>query len=279
MAKLTQSLLRVSLALGAIASLAACDPAERVEAPAGVRDLARWFFANHRTASAEEVDAALTNLIPSLEAETADGNPKFGSLDALTEDDIAFTGLDVDPSPAAGFFLMNRLDCDIDTLEEIVTAENQNELYDGVYDSYTRSYSGSRDDYLDGATDSLPWTIDYSATPIAETYTANADAGMWRIEGGESGAGKVLMQSAFLTAPADFGGAENHAYEQDYQVELYFSVDGESVLHFYPLWRYMQIGAFSVEDDFFVELLLNGLIDWDENTEALCQTWPDLPEG
>jgi hypothetical protein len=255
--------------------LTACPNPEKTEAPEELEDLAAWFWSNQREAPELDIEASLVNLHPHVVDLTADG-PAVGPLPVLTEDDIAWTGVERDPTQTVGVYLANTFECDLETLTEILTHPNQDELHDGVYDDYSRDYQHDRDEFLAGDSDLLLWATSYKATPTVNQYSATTSSGVRRANPVDGDLGPVILQGTFLPEPADFGGIDNHAFEQDYQLEVYYEVDGR-IHHFYGLWRSMQIGAFSIEDDIMINFTLDALIQWDQQNEDLCATWPELP--
>ena len=59
-------------------------------------------------------------------------------------------------------------------------------------------------------------------------------------------------------------------FEQDYQIELFWERAPGELVHAYGIWREMNVGGLSAEDEGFVNVTLNNMVDWDEQTVALC---------
>ena len=58
--------------------------------------------------------------------------------------------------------------------------------------------------------------------------------------------------------------------DQDYQLEAYWTSGGR-VVHAYGMWRKASFGTgFDMESESSQRILLNNLLDWDEDTAALC---------
>ena len=265
----------------------ACPNPEKTQAPDDLVGLAKHLWQVQRDVPDADLEEALLNLEPVIrdltQGENNNGDlvikPAVGPLPVLTDDEIAWTELDNDPSEAPGLFLANQYDCDIETLQEILTAPNQGDLHTGVYDSYDRDYEQNRGDFLDGEGDRLLWQTSYSATPTVTQYSATTSSGVRRavLEGDDFSGPFAIIQGTVLREPADFGdAADDHFFTQDYQLEVFYPRDGR-IHHFYGMWRQMQVGSFGVHDEIFINFTLDALIQWDKQNEDLCATWPELP--
>ena len=88
------------------------------------------------------------------------------------------------PAPASTrpIFMINRYSCDMDQLVRVVTAEDQNGLYD-MYRTYSRSYEVPSDveRFRNGEVTQLDWTGSLTATiPTAGEYTYDFGTGARR---------------------------------------------------------------------------------------------------
>lgn len=271
-------LFRVPALLVAIACLSACPP-PRAEAPEDLEGLARYFFAAQVSATDEELDEAIGNLSEVLEG-VLDGEPhKVGALQLLDQETLDAAEVSGgDPSEAPGMFLAKRFRCDFDVLADVLTHPDQLALRPGVYQSYERTFDDDRDAWLAEDDGLLRWHVTYEAKPTATLYRARTQSGIRNVPKGEASVGPTLVQRTVLREPAAFeGNPDNHVFDQDYQSEVFIDVGGGEILHFYGLWRFMRLGIVSVHDDAFVDFQLNGMIEWDDQTEAACETWPELP--
>lgn len=272
------SLSRTLALVFAIASVTAC-PSPRAEAPEDLEGLARYFFTEQLTASDEELDDAIGNAHAVL-TELLDGKRhQVGALKLLDEEALRAAEVSGgDPSQAPGMFLVKRFRCDLDVLAEILTHPDQPAIHPGVYDSYVREFDDDRDAWLARDEDVLRWRVTYEATPTATQYRAKTRSGVRHVPKLASSVGPSIVQRTVLREPATFeGNPDNHVFDQDYQSEIFIDVGGGEVLHFYSLWRFMQLGIVSIRDDVFVDFQLNGMVEWDDQTEAACGTWPNLP--
>lgn len=272
------TLLRALAPLLAITCLSACFP-PRVEAPEDLEGLARFFFAAQLSATDEELDEAIDNVHEVLEELLAGEPHKVGGLATLDEATLEAAEVSGgDPSLAPGLFLAKRFRCDLDTLAKILTHPDQPDFRPGVYDSYDRAFDDDRDAWLGRDEDVLRWQVTYEATPTATQYRARTKSAVRHVPKLEASVGPSIVQRTVLREPATFvGDADNHVFDQDYQSEVFIDAGGGEVLHFYGLWRFMQLGVVSVRDDVFVDFQLDGMIQWDEQSEAACASWPELP--
>jgi hypothetical protein len=273
-AQSTPLLVVVIATLGA----SACTP--QVEAPEDLEGLARFFWSQGLEVSDADIDEAAGNAAAVLEELLTDGEAKVGSLPRLEPEDLEVVGLQDtnDPSNAPGLFLANKFDCDIDVLADALTSLDQPGLHPGVYDSYDRVFDNDREAWLAGTDGTLSWNVEYAATPTATQYTAKTRSSIRKVPKGDATVGPSLIQRTVLREPAVFeGNPDNHVFDQDYQSDVFFDAGDGEVLHIYGLWRYMQLGVVSVYDDVFVNFQLDGMIQWDDQTEAACATWPELP--
>lgn len=274
---------RLRLVCGLLLSwlLIGCPAAERVPPPADLDGLVRYVWNEFDNASDEELMEAGANATAILQDLLTTEDAKVGALETLEVADLAAAGLDDgrDPSAAPGFFLASRFSCDLDVLAELVTHPNQGGVHPGVYDSYERNYAVSREEWLAAELGTLSWRVEYAATPTATQYQAHTQSAIRRFDTkGPVDGIRTLVQRTYLAEPATFSGnPDNHSFDQDYQVDLFMQAADGEVLHLYGLWRHMQLGLVGINDDVFVDFQINGLVEWDRQTEAACATWPDFP--
>lgn len=272
------SLPRATALLLVIACVSGC-PTPRTEAPDDVEGLARFFFAEQLRATDEELDDAVGKAHAVLEELLADEPHRVGALDFLDEEALEAAEVSGgDPREAPGMYLVKRFRCDLDVLAEILTHPDQPAVHPGVYQSYDRAFDDDRDAWLKRDESVLRWQVTYEAKPTATLYRAKTRSGVRHVPKASASVGPSIVQRTVLREPATFeGDPDNHVFDQDYQSEVFIDVGGGEVLHFYGLWRFMQLGIVSVHDDAFVDFQLNGMVEWDDQTEAACATWPDLP--
>jgi len=234
-----------------------------------------WYKADSGTD--EELAEAIRNLHTAIDGNALE-EPKDGTVSQLSELEIDFVGANSDPQDAPGIYLLNPFVCPLEELTEIVTHPNQDILYPGVYESYQRNYTNSREDFVSGSSNRLNWTLEYEARLLGSSYTASLLSLLRRVpslDEEQSPFGEFLVWQAYLTEPADFGDS-GKSLDQDYQIDIYYPYNN-TIIHAYAIWREAFYGAgFSTEDEAVQRITLNNLIDWDEETERLCAE--GLPE-
>ncbi len=249
-----------------ILGVVACKKVE--PAPADLDGLLHLFWQRYDDGDDAELDAALHDL-----DEVIDGaalHESFdGTISRLTTDEAAQVGVtDRDPVLAAGIFLVNVFECDPGQLEEILSYPAQDELYDGVYSAYSRSFDTPLDDWLAGDDARVDYGIAYTADIVGAEYVANSRGALRRVEADDFG--PFVAQRSYMPAPAEFEEGSNKSMDQDYQLEVYWTSAGH-VVHAYGMWRQANFGSgFDSEGAAAQRLLLNGLLDWDDDTAALC---------
>lgn len=243
-------------------------------APQELDGLLHWFWRNYEDASDEELAEGAVNLYDAVDADSWEELSE-GTVSRLTRDEAAAVGVtDRDPADAPGIFLVNVYQCTLGKLEPILLYKDQDVLYDGVYDRYDREYTSSRADYESRASPTMTWDVEYEATILGSSYTANIEGGLRRVpklDDEQSPHGPLVLARTHLPRPAVFEGDGDKSQEQDYQLEIYLSRGDGTLLHVYGMWRQANFGAgFTSEDKGVQTILLNSLADWDTDTEAHC---------
>jgi len=243
------------------------------EAPEDLDGLLHYFWGTVVPGEDDEIAAGVVNL-----HEAVDGDALVeitdGQATPLAADEVAWLelGRDVDPAEASGIHMISPLTCDLETVDDIVTALEQGEMYD-TFDAYQREYTSDAAAYHDRSVPTLTWSVEYSVTvPLAGSYTATLDAGArWvpAIDDTFSPHGPVLITWSTLPEPAVFDGGDG-IFDQDYRVEVYYETEPGKVVHTEALWRHMEAGVVSMSNESIQRMVLNGFADWDARTEELC---------
>ncbi|MEQ1501966.1 MAG: hypothetical protein ABMB14_07030 [Myxococcota bacterium] len=243
-------------------------------APAALDDLLHYVWQNYDPGDDPTLAEAVVNLDAAVDG---DGlvDAFDGTVSRLTADEAALVGVtDRDPADAPGVFLVNAFDCDPGQLEEVLSYPDQSELYDGVYSAYARTFDASRDAWLAGTADRVDYDIDYTAELLGATYDAHSRGALRRVPELDAEAtpfGAFVVQRSYMPHPGAFEGDSNKSMDQDYQLELYYPRGDGRVVHVYGLWRQADFGSgFDMEDEGSQRILLNNLLDWDDDTAALC---------
>lgn len=200
-----------------------------------------------------------------------------GSISRLTAPEVEPLGVtDRDPALAAGIVMGNLITCNVEMVAEILTWPEQDVLYPGVYQSYARTYHGDIGTFLDGGADTLEWSLDYGAKVISSDYTGHTEALMRRVGTEAFGEEETSITKAYVVRyfapdPAVFEEGSSRTFEQDYQFEVYWNRGSGETLHAYSMWRQANWGVgFTSEDESVQRLLLNGMADWDKDTDDIC---------
>ena len=258
-------------ALGLLGSIMGCRPVE--QAPADLDGLLHYYWAGHESGSDAQLAEATLNLHAVVGADLEE--IVDGALSDLSAEEVSQVGRSGDEAGlAAGIYMINAFPCTLSELEPVVIYQDQSELYEGIYDSYDRTYTTDRDAFTAGSSQTLEWEVSYSASVLGTGYQAVLQGGVRRIptiDAEQSPFGPVLLAWSFLPTPAEFENDEKNL-NQDYQIEIYYERTSGELLHAYGLWREADFGAgFSSEDEGVQRLLLNSLADWDAETERLCE--------
>ena len=109
-------------------------------------------------------------------------------------------------------------------------------------------------------------------TILRSTYSATTDgAGRWVPDLGaeDSPFGRALMTRRVMPAAAEFESGDN-TYDQDYRAEVYYSREPGVTIHVAAMWREITVGGFDQDNEGTQRLVLNGMKDWDDDSEAAC---------
>ena len=249
---------------GTLDDLAADDATEGTEASTGqARAIWRAY---------DKPDEDVKKALSDVEAVVAGaGNiPVQVKIGDLTAEDVAPVAPGKDAPAAQGMLVITELDCTMEQVEKLVVAKNQTTIYPDLYDKYARSYTSDVQAFLSGAAPTVTWRTDYTASALGRTYESNLTGAARRVPGAGPGGSNVLIARTYLNEPARFIAGEDAAFDQDYQIELYYPRNGK-VLHFYGLWRQFRIATLTSEADLYVNIVLGNLIDFDVRTSKVCR--------
>lgn len=245
-----------------------------VEIPVDLDGVVHHAWQIHEDGADEELAGTLVALDAAVGGATL-AEAFDGTLSRLSAEQVAPLGVtDRDPALAAGIFLQNVMTCDLDAVVAILTWPDQAELYTDAYDAYVRAFVGDSEAFLAGGVDTLAWEADYETRVLGSSYTSHTVASLRRVPAEElEGTGITAAYAAryFAPEPAVFEEGSGKTFDQDYQYEVYWSRDPGLTLHAYAMWRQADWGAGLTSDDEAVQrLVLNGMADWDTDTEAIC---------
>ncbi len=245
-----------------IASLTGCrgvDPA-----PEDLDGLIHFFWQN---AEAEDPDV-LAGAFETLNETEGDALEDVidGNVSRLSEEEAAMVpAVDADPEAAAGIFMLNTFACTAEELEPILVYLEQDRIREGTYDDYERVYTSDFEAWDADATEWLTWDTSIAAEVVFSSYTSELSADIRQIE---TELGPAYASRAWFTEPAEFDG--NNTWTQDFQLELFYERAPGEIVHLYAMWRELDVAGFSSENSGVQRQVLNGLKDWDDETEAIC---------
>jgi hypothetical protein len=248
-------------------ALVACAKPE--PAPQDIDGLMRWFFENHAALTEVEHHDAISSLEAAIDAAGGESEKLDGSLNQLTEQQIAAVPVEgADPTSAFGLFLTRPVACTMAQLEPILYARDQNALYD-AYKEYSREYTTDLEAYETRTAPTLNWDISLTAANILfGEYSEDLRGGIRWLGTNQDGRPAVI-QHTYMPWPATFVNDKSR-FDQDYQIEIFWQRD-EAVHHAYGIWRDVHFnGVSTVEDDIVARTILTALSDWDDITERWC---------
>jgi hypothetical protein len=263
--------MRRTLVFATVLSLSACaapDPA-----PDDVDALARFFLTRFDPGDGDVAisDQELQDGVGKIHGLFGDlSEPQKNILGSLTEEDVSAVGLaGHDPLKPQGMFIANIVHCTLAQYEALAVEPDQLSLYPEAYATYQRTIDEGTPSYL------TTWTSTYTSVDNAlfsNQYTAATKSGVRRVPdlGAASPHGPALLARVLLPEPAAFEepGSE---FSDDYQIETFHERAPGELVHFYAMWRFMQLGILGNSyDGTFVDQTLQGMIDWDTKTDALC---------
>lgn len=246
------------------------------EAPESVDALARWYWVNYEDLTDEDVLDGVQNL--DAEVLILDGKDKMplkAKLEDLQASEIAHLPLPpgTNPTLAQGLVVVTVMPCTLAQIESIFIGDNFAKDFPDVYDSYQRDYETSVEDYLSRETLELSWKTTYQASLLGDRYTAEIlGEARWvpdqdREEGPK---GPALLGRSVLMTPATFDPSSNKSLPQDYQIDLFYERSPGEVIHMFAVWRQMNVGTLSTDDDILVNIMLANFVEWDQEFSKLC---------
>lgn len=246
-------------------------------APDALDDNLRWFWVNGDALDDASLREGAAKLAVGGKADTRTSPLKSQMRFRLAASDLTVVGLEGnDPSTARGIMIVNLFKCSLPKLEQILSAQDQSAQYTGVYDAYSRTFTSDIDAFRAGTTNSVTWDIDVQASlPVDDRYSSKLKGGLRRVPAPADSAtkGPFLLARTWLTAPATFAPASTSWFRQDYQYEVFWEQSPGTIFHAYAMWRDIKDGGFNLtlEDNGFMNLVLDNLVKWDDTTASLCQ--------
>ena len=178
-----------------------------------------------------------------------------------------------DGAEAVGVVVAIHTDCSLADMDRVYTTDDQLSLFPDNYVTYEREDTGNYDCFLEGSCDEFFWTsVIENSLPLNTTAAFQLHNRMRRIDaeslGGEPVQGRLsrTWMSTPATLTPDIG-----KWHQNYQMEfIYERPDHDGVLHIYPQWVEVQLGALNTEAVSFLNAYLDGLLEYILELEQHC---------
>lgn len=269
-------MLRRAVSAGLAIAIAGCDfgtldDLSRDEAAEGsaetsVQALALWKAYGQ---SDEDVKKAVSEVAGVVER--AGVRPVQVTIDGLTQKDLGIPTVTRDPALAQGMLLISELDCSLSQVEKLASAKNQSEIYPDSYDKYDRAYQGNIQDFIAGAAPSIVWKTNYTVSLLGRTYEATLTGGARRIAGAAPGGGTMLLSRTALDQPARFIAGSDAEFNQDYQMEAFYEIAPNKVVHYYAIWREFRLASLTSSTDLYINTVLGNSVDFDVRASKVCR--------
>lgn len=262
--------MRLLLALPPLLLATGCrqiDPA-----PAELGALIQFFFTDFDTAEDETMAEAVRNLDDLVGGATLEYQE--GYVDAFAKEHADATGYDhADPADGIGLYIVNPVACDMDRMVELVTMKEQVETY-GTYESFDREWTSDIAAFRTMEELEAGWddAFHYQNGLLGIDYTAETEGwGRWipELDEEQSPWGPILVTRRAMVEPA-VNAKEDHSYPQDWRAEVYYARPEGHIVHLAAMWREAVFGGLSHEDELAQRTMLNGLKDWDKDSEKAC---------
>jgi hypothetical protein len=280
----TSHMRMLTLFAGAAIAMTACRGPE--PAPAGLDEVMQFLWLRFNTNDGDDravQDVELRDAIVRLDEAVGDlAEPQKGTLDDPTPDMAARVGLVRDDlntqlQLSQGMYIANVTACTMEDNEDISLSTNGNELRPTTYEAYSKAHDEDPAAFDNEERDTQQWRTSYTVRPVGDAYTAEIVGRARRVrDEGEFPFGNVLITQVVLPEVATFESpGDNKQFTIDMQMEAYWEKDG-AVKHVYGMWRRMVLPLANSQDDIFIDTQLDGMLDWETDTDKLCRGETDV---
>ena len=232
-------------------------------APEDLDGLVHWLWDHHADEDDPGFEEALANLHTALDPLEQSLTGDLTDLSAEQTDGYS----EEDPALARGLMLANPFSCTLTDLAPILYALDQDTQYPDAYTDYDRRYTSDLDAFTSGEVDRITWEVTASAEMMAVAYSEDLIGGLREIP--EDLGGPALVAWTWIPEPAVFED-DSRSWSQDYQVEAWIEPVPGELWHVYGFWRQLELGGLDMDNDGVASTTLDGMADWDDQTEALC---------
>ncbi|MDP2343039.1 MAG: hypothetical protein Q8O67_18935 [Deltaproteobacteria bacterium] len=263
-----------------------CICAAPAPAPEGLEDLARFIWDRFEikedtdvALQDQELHAAFINLDEELaKLEVDDDTPFKSVLQDIDQDRVKDLEGMADRSDkiglAQGLVVANIVHCTLEQNENITLSEKSAEIHGDVYTKYEKEFDDDIGPFDDGDSDQIFWRLNYTigSPPVGSPYSAETRAAARRVKAIDdetSPFGDLFLTRVHLPQPAEFEG-DGSQFDLDFQLETYHQREDGNLIHFYAMWRRMVLGPVDSSQEIFINTSLDGMVDWDKETEVAC---------
>ncbi len=259
-----------SAALCCAVLCSACRSAE--PAPTALDDLARYLFVEYESDDTERLLEGAVNLAALHDSDGSDAGWS-GTLSDLDGEAFAAVGLepDLDTAWLTGVFeLVPHPACTPMELANLYAQADQDVLFPGWYDAYSRTWQSDPDCFFDGTCTDIAWTSHITTTYVLTSGSYDFEARTRRID---HDAGPTVLVRGWLPEPAVIGDGDSAAFfDQSYSIEVFSALEDGSALHFTALWNSGGIDGADPDGEFWERQYIDGIADWSDRIDALCET-------
>lgn len=246
-------------------------------APTDIDGLSHFFWNHYDDDDDEALAEGIRNAFAAIDPAALE-EPMKGSISDLSREELDLVGKFDEPvGEASGVYFANIVNCPIGVAERGVYALNQDERHEGDYSAYNREYTSDLAAYESRETNLLGWHTTYSVDRLGVSMTVDIDGTIrytQAIDEESTPHGDFFLSRGILTEDAPLDGNDDGTLGmfQDYQLEVYFPLNENQTVHFFTIWRDVRYtSALDFSSEFLQDIVLDGMVDWDKDTEAECQ--------
>ena len=244
-------------------------------APSDIDGLSHYFWTHYDNEEDTIIADGILNAFTAIDASNLE-EPLRGTVSNLSLEELSLVGKEhEDPEAMSGIYFANVVHCPMDAIERGVYATNQDERHEGDYAEYNREYTSDLQAYESRESNRLSWTTNYTVETIGQRLSVEINGGIRyvaEIDEARTPYGPIILSRGVLGEDAYFNDSNDRGMFQDYQLEVYFPISSTEAIHYFTIWReitYTSTIDFSSQS--MQDLVLDGMIDWDLDTEAECQ--------
>lgn len=242
-------------------------------APEELDDLVHFFLAQAGVQDHEAIGQGADNLEAWFDSSVeVVGGQASGALTPLVQSEVQdFDELEWDPDPADadGVYVLTELDCAMDAAMEVMLEPAQAEMFPAVYEAYEREFDTDPDCFIPGSCDGVDWHCWVEDKFLTSTMTYECRAILRRSWHGDDGEQQAVLLRSMMPEPA-VEDVEAGGMDQSYHIQAYIPRGEAKVLHLYAVWNNGWFANIGEDGDFWSNLYLDGLLEYDDRLLELC---------